>query len=65
MNTQKKKLVLESKKAMILTFFLFVRCTKGTQQPEGNRLSVNKDDTGMGKTPTCYGRRVEGKILNF
>ena len=50
---------------MLLTLFLFVRCTKGTQQPEGNRLPVNKDDTGMGKTPTCYGRRVEGKILNF
>ena len=50
---------------MILTLFLFVRWTKGTQQPEGNRLSVHKDDTGMGKTPIWHGRKVEGKILNF
>ena len=52
---------------MILTLFYFLirQSTKGTQQPEGNRLSVNRDDTGMGKTPTYYGRKVEGKILNF
>ena len=52
---------------MILTLFYFPirQSTKGTQQPEGNRLSVNRDDTGMGETPTCYGRKVEGEILNF
>ena len=67
LNTQKKKPTLESKKAMILTLFSFLiwQSTRGSQQPEGNRLSVNRDDTGMGKTPTYYGRKVEGKILNF
>ena len=67
LNTQKKKLTLESKTAMILTLFYFLiwQSTKGTEQPEGNRLSVYRDDTGMGETPTCYGRKVEGEILKF
>ena len=67
LNTQKKKLTLESKAAMILTLFylLIWQSIKGTQQPEGNRLSVNRDDTGMGETPTCYGRKVEGEMLYF
>ena len=67
LNTQKKKLTLESKKAMILTLFYFLiwQSTKGTQQSESNRLSVNRDDTGMGKTPICYGRKVEGEMLYF
>ena len=52
---------------MILTLFYFLirQSTKGTQQSEGNRLSVNRDDTGMGETPTCYGRKVEGEMLYF
>ena len=67
LNTQKKKLTLESKTVMILTLFYFLiwQSTKGTQQLEGNRLSVNRDDTGMGETPTCYGRKVEGEVLAF
>ena len=67
LNTQKKKLTLESKTVMILTLFYFLirQSTKGTQQSEGNRLSVNRDDTGMGETPTCYGRKVEGEVLSF
>ena len=52
---------------MILTllYFLIWQSTKGTQQPEGNRLSVHRDDTGMGETPTCYGRKVEGEVFAF